>query len=1002
MRRILGCIGNTLFRQKTLLFGFALLIFGTLIVNAQDRAISGKVTGLDGQPVAGATIQIEGTYKGVSTDSDGNFSISVSPGDRYILVSFIGMKQKRLEIGSATTFDVVLEEDILGMEEVVVVGYGTQKKGDVTSSISSVKAENFVKGAVIDAAQLIQGKVAGLAVVMPNGDPTSGTQIMLRGTSSLKGGTTPLVLIDGVPGSLNTVAPEDIESIDVLKDGSAAAIYGTRGTNGVVIITTKRSQYQAAPVIEYSGYVSISNIMNNNKADFMNAADLRARWDEGYSFNGANLQDFGETTDWLDLITRTGVSQSHNISVRGGSQNSNYVASLNYKDQEGTFIGTNNNTVTGRIDLNHSMYDGKVKVNLSTIMSEQKFDANGDGYGFNSIAYRYALIRNPTEPVYGTDGEKWYERNIYVYDNPLGFIEETVGQNLYRNIRLTGSITYSPMPGLDIKGMFTKRGNSQIRGYYQTKDHVSTTKLGRNGYASRGTDDYINNLGEITATYQKSIGDHRFTALGGYSYEEESNEGFWMQNWDFPTDAFTYNHMGTGFALKRGEVPISSYKTSEKLIGFFTRVSYSYADKYMAMVSMRREGSSKFGKDNKWGNFPGISLGWKIDKEPFMENVAFIESLKLRAGFGVTGINILGPYQSLSSLDYSTSNAMLYNGTWVYGLTPVRNPNPNLKWEKKEEYNLGLDWSVTNGRIGGSIDYYSRTTKDMLWDYSVPVPPYLYGFMTANVGEIKNAGIEVLLNLVPVKTSYLTWKADITYSTNSNRLISLNNEQFQTTNPFFYTGHTGEPIQTTTHRVDIGGPIGNFWGLKVVDIDNDGIWVVETPDGELISALDASDADKQVLGNGLPKHYLSISNTVNFKGFDLNINMRGAFGFQILNFQRMYYENPTINYNCLNSAFDKVYGKAVLSDVQRFVSYYIEDGDYWKVDNVTIGYTFNMDRVSAIKNFRIYASGMNLATITGYKGMDPEVNMSGLSPGMDSRDKYPTVTTYTFGVNLTF
>ncbi|MEE4115896.1 MAG: SusC/RagA family TonB-linked outer membrane protein, partial [Marinilabiliaceae bacterium] len=802
MKKTLLLIMNTLRKGSPFLsWVFLLIILSSLSVSAQQIGLSGKITDSDGSPIAGATILVEGTLNGVTSDPEGDFVITVNPGDRFLIISFVGMKENRVEIGSQRSFDIILEEDILGLEEIVVVGYGTQKKGDVTSSISSVKSEDFVQGAVVDAAQLIQGKVAGLAVVMPDGDPTSGTQIMLRGTSSLKGGTTPLVLIDGVPGSLNTVAPEDIESIDVLKDGSAAAIYGTRGTNGVVIITTKRSQYNSDPVIEYSGYVSVSNILNNNKADFMNADDLRARWDEGYTFNGANLQDFGETTDWLDEVTRTGITQSHNVSVRGGSRNSNYVASFNYKDQQGTFIGTNNNTLTGRIDLNHSMYDGKIKVNLSTIMSEQRYDANGDGYGFNSIAYRYALIRNPTEPVYGTDGDKWFERNIYVYDNPVGYIEETIGRNTYRNIRLTGSLIYSPMPGLDIKGMFTKSGNSENRGYYQTKNHVSTTKLGRNGYASRGAGDYTNNIGEITATYKKSIGEHRINALAGYSYEESTNEGFWMQNWDFPTDAFTYNNMGTGFALTRGEAPHSSYMSSEKLIGFFSRVSYSYADKYMAMVSMRREGSSKFGADNKWGYFPGISLGWKIDQEQFMENVPVIESLKLRAGFGVTGIDILGPYQSLSSLDYSTSNAMLYNGVWVYGLTPVRNPNPNLKWEKKEEYNVGLDWMLINGRVGGSIDYYSRLTKDMLWDYSVPVPPYLYGTMTANVGEIKNAGVEVLLNLVPVKTTSMEWKTDITYSTNSNRLISLNNEQFQTTNPFFYAGHTGEPIQTSTHRV---------------------------------------------------------------------------------------------------------------------------------------------------------------------------------------------------------
>ena len=1002
MKLILWDIWRPVVGQKPLIIGVLLIFLGTLFAQAQDRTITGKVDGSDGLPIAGATVQIEGTIKGVSTNSEGVFNITVSQRQRHLIVSFTGTKSVRLELGTATNYDVVLVDDILGLDEVVVVGYGTQRKGDVTSAISSVKADNFVKGAVVDAGQLIQGKVAGLAVVMPTGDPTSGTQIMLRGTSSLKGGTTPLVFIDGIPGSLSTVAPEDIESMDVLKDGSAAAIYGTRGTNGVIIITTKKSLFETEPVIEYSGYVSVSTIANNNKADFMSAADLRARLAGGYTFIGANNQDFGETTDWLGEITRTGVSQSHNLSIRGGSKNSNYAASLNYRDQGGTFVGTNNNTVTGRIDLNHSMYNGKIKVNLSTIMSEQKFDANGDGYGFNSVVYRLALIRNPTEPIYGTGGAKWYERNVFFYDNPIAYIEETVGQNLYRKLRLTGSITYSPIPGLDIKGLYSKRGDSEIRGYYQTKNHVSTTKNGRNGYASRGSGDYVGNHGEVTATYQKSIGNHRVTALTGYSYEAESNESFLMQNWDFPTDAFTYNNMGTGFALTRGEAPISSSKSSQKLIGFFTRVSYSYADKYMAMLSMRREGSSKFGKDNRWGNFPGISLGWKIDNEPFMENVPMIESLKLRAGFGVTGINILEPYQSLSSFGYSDDDATLYNGTWIYGLTPVRNPNPNLKWERKEEYNIGLDWAIVNGRIAGAVDFYSRVTKDMLWDYLVPVPPNFNRAMTANVGEIMNSGIEVLLNLIPVKTSTLEWRSDVTYSSNTNKLVSFNSDQFQTLWAFINAGHAGDPIGTNTHRIDISGPIGNFWGLKVVDIDDAGKWIIETPTGERKPAFSAENADKQVLGNGLPKHYLSWSNTLNYRGIDLNINMRGAFGFQILNSQRMFYENPTVNYNCMNSAFDKVYGKAVLTDVQRLVSHYVEDGDHWKVDNLTIGYTFSVKKISAVKHFRVYASGMNLVTLTGYKGMDPEVSISGLTPGTDSRDKYPTVTSFTFGINLRF
>ena len=510
-----------------------------------------------------------------------------------------------------------------------------------------------------------------------------------------------------------------------------------------------------------------------------------------------------------------------------------------------------------------------------------------------------------------------------------------------------------------------------------------------------------------TPNFQKAFGKHNVSVLIGYNYEDNTNSNLSMSNYDFPTDAYSYNKMEAGMALKRGEASMTSYKNSDKLIGLFTRVSYNFNDRYLLMASLRHEGSSKFGKDHKWGNFPGISLGWRINRENFMKNVNWMDNLKLRVGYGVTGINVADPYTSLSSLNYN--GAFLYNGTWVKALETIRNNNADLRWEKKHEFNVGLDWDVLGGRLGGTVDYYIRRTKDALWDYEVPVPPYMYPTMLANASEMENKGLEILIRATPIQTEKFTWNTNVSYSTNSNKVVALSSEKFSMDQDYFYTGYTGEPIQTTTHIVQVGKPIGTFYGLKSVDITDDGLWLVENKKGEHVLAEETDATDWQVLGNGIPKHYLNWNNTFNFFNFDLSINMRGAFGFQILNYQRMYYENakPEIQYNRLNSAFDKVYGKTQLKDDQRYVSYYVEDGDYWKIDNVTLGYTFKLSKQHIIKNLRIYASVLNLATITGYKGMDPEVPLSSntyglLDAGTDNRDKYPTNRTYTFGVNLTF
>ncbi|WP_281233247.1 SusC/RagA family TonB-linked outer membrane protein [Flavobacterium gelatinilyticum] len=986
-------IGVSHYKEKML---YTILFLFVAFCSFSQQKISGKITDSNNFPLPGVSVLEKNTTNASASDFDGNFEI-VTKGSNVVLVfSYIGLKSKEVRTDGKRTLNVVLESDVNELTEVVLIGYGSQKKGDVTSAIASVKSADFVQGNVRDAAQLIQGKVAGLTVSAPSGDPTEGSQIQLRGFSSISGGSNPLVLVDGVPGSLTTVAPEDIASIDVLKDGSATAIYGTRGTNGVVIITTKSGSFNSKPTIEYNGYSTVSTI--SNKMNFLDAGQLRQKMAEGYTFIGANSQDFGADTDWLDEITRPAITQTHNLLFRGGNDVTNMSASVNYKGGDGIFLKSDNTRMTGRVDVNHSMFDKRLKTNVGFIVSEQVYNALGDGTSFNPYIYRQALIRNPTEPI-RDDAGKWYERDVYFYDNPVGYIEETVGENRIRKTRFDFSMSYDFNEYFKVKGVYTRKGDSTIRGFYQTKNHVSTVKYAQDGFATRSAEDYRGNYGEFTLDYKQSFGKHNVTALAGYNYEDNVTEGFWASNRRFPTDAFTYNNIGSGQGLQLGEAGMGSSKNSSTLIAFFGRMTYNYDNRYLLMASIRHEGSSRFGEDNKWGNFPGISVGWRLNNESFMKDIKWIDTIKLRAGFGITGINAGENYQSLSGLTYG--DYFLSDGKWIRELVPTRNANSDLKWEKKEELNFGLDFGFFEDRISGAIDYYERRTKDALMDYSVPTPPYVYGTIKANAAEIKNSGLEILLNVTPIKTSNFSWVANLTYSTNINKVVSLSNDKFQLTNNFFDTGYTGEPIQISTHRVQEGQPIGNFFGLKSVDITDDGIWIIETPDGRRIPATQATTEDRQVLGNGLPKSYYSINNTLRYKSWDFNVNLRGARDYQILNFSRMYYENPTIAYNTLDTAYDKVYGKAVLNDVQRYVSYYVEDGDFLKIDNITIGFTLPNAGFKFIDTLRIYATGNNLATFTKYKGIDPEVNRDGLFPGNDDRDKYPSTRSFSIGLNIT-
>ena len=979
------------------LFLLLTLLSFSLTALAQQK-VTGKVKDSSGEPVIGASVVVKGNNTmGTITDFDGNFMLDV-PAKSVLVISYIGYVTQEVPTAGKNSLEIVLKEDTKTLDEVVVIGYGTQRKGDVTSSVASVKADNFVKGAVKDVGQLIQGKVAGLAITNPNGDPTGSTQIRLRGTNTIGGANTaPLVLIDGIPGELGTVAPEDVESVDVLKDGSAAAIYGTRGTNGVILITTKQAKGVDINQVEYNGYVSTSLIAK--KLDMLNADEFRTLYPD---------QDHGADTDWIDEISRTPVSHVHNLSLMGGNSKTNYIANLNYASRQGIMKKSDFESFQGRIEVTHRMFDDKLKLKFGLFGKKNQMESTTNGGSFRGWVYGQATRRNPTDPVRNEDGT-WNENvSKFEYENPLALLYEAEGNVKKTQLRYNGNIVYNPIKDLTLSAVFSYIRDNMNRGYGETLNHISALRDGLAGWSSVGAYTKMEKLMELTAQYSKEIGAHKFTVLGGYSYNETDFEELWIDNYGFQDDYFCgWHNIGIGSALKDGKANIGSKKTPTNLIGFFGRATYSFKNRYLLMGALRYEGASQlWGTDNAWGLFPSISVGWRITEEAFMKNQKIFDDLKLRVGYGVTGSQPKNPFLGVAMLKYGSY--AFVNGNWIQTIVPASNPNPDLKWEEKKETNIGLDFVSWGGRLSGSIDYYNRDVDGLIYEYGVPTPPNLYNKTMANGGTMRNRGVEVLVTVVPVQNKDFEWSTTGTFSLNSNKLISLSGSIFKSDYDYFNTGTVEYSGQVAdSHRVQVGESIGNFYGFKVVDVDSEGRWIYEDRNGELVNYKDFTHApeDKHVIGNGLPKWYAGWNNTLRYKNFDLNVTMRGAFGFQIINGGRMNYENVKNSRfeNRLKSVNDLVFGKHTLSsEVEpEFNSYYVENGDYWKIDNITLGYSFGQVG-KYIKSLRVYGSVLNALTITGYKGIDPEVSTDGLTPGYDTRDRYPSVRSFTFGVNVKF
>lgn len=815
---------------------------------------------------------------------------------------------------------------------------------------------------------------------------------------SVNGSTTPLVLVDGVEGDLSTVAPENIESIDVLKDASAAAIYGTRGANGVILITTKTGRREAHTTASYSGYVSASQF--GKKLDFMTAEDVRA--------GKTNFTDKGYDTDWLDAISRTGFTHNHNFNISGGTKQTTYSADFTYRKEDGVIMNTYAEDIRMRFDVSHWMLNDMLKVNLNMVKKWHKNSATNATNSDQSNIYRQAIARNPTAPIYNEDGSYNEDFGVNYYYNPVGMLEERLGNYSYEETRATGNITLEPIKGWQTNLMLaTSRFGAHDKGY-NTSEYYGNQLNQWTGYAYHtNSESYQNNL-EITSKYDLNVGKHRMNAMVGYSYQYYKYEQNYANNYNFPTDFFQWNNLGIGQALKEGKAGMGSSASENTLIGFFARVSYAYDNRYNLLVSVRREGSSKFGDNNKWGTFPSASLGWTISNEEFMKGITWLNNLKLRAGFGITGVIPNNPYESLTKYTYGSSY-YYSDGKWLPGLSVNSNPNPDLRWEKSTEFNVGLDWSVLDDRLGGSIDLYNKKTTDLLFLYTVPTPPNLYNQTLANASSVRNQGIEIAVNAVPVRTKDFEWKTVVTVSANKNKLLSLSNDMYES-NSFIDTGGLGEPISISTHRMEEGHALGDFYGLKSVGVSENGLFLIEKPDGEIVEFANdqlKNDEYRQYLGSGLPKVYLGWTNNLSYKNWDLSMQFTSQLGFKILNEPRAFYENNSIAYNRLKSVEEAPYGGQYTlssSQPQTFVSYYLEDGDFLKLTNLTIGYTFPIKKNNKyIKGVRAYLSGDNLFCITGYSGLDPELsNANPTYAGIDYRDKYPSIRSFTFGLNLTF
>ena len=1001
-----------------------------LNVSAQDaRSISGTVVDEIGDPAIGASVVVKGTTTGTATDLDGNFQLDVMD-NAVLVISYIGYVTQEVLVAGQSQIRVVLKEDTKLLSEVVVIGYGSQTKKEVTGSITSIKAEDFNKGIVSNPLGLVQGKVPGLNIIKNGGDDPAQNNynVQLRGAGSLNAAVEPLYVIDGVPGgNLSSVNPNDIESIDVLKDGSAAAIYGTRANAGVILITTKRGKGGEAFFTEYSGTVSTGMI--TNVPGIMTANEYREKMVAG----GFGI-DYGADTDWIKAITRNSVSHTHNVAVSGSNENFNYRASVGYKALQGIALKSDYEEINGRFAANQKALNKKLELAYDfAYTSDKKTWANYDNFN-------QAIRSNPTMPIYSDDPKfteygGYYESDNFYTRNPVSDIEQTTNDQKDQIVMGSVRATLNLWSHLRFSTFYSVQNNSKWNGKYQSSTLRSVA--GKGGVANQSQDYEAQQVVENTLHYMNTFGVNNFQALLGQGYQTNVYQGFNAYNSLFPLDRLLYNNLNMGegtLSGKSDDANMGSYQYKDKLASFFARVMYNYNQRYFLSASIRLEGSSKFGKNahptlGPWGLFPAISANWNIKEEEFMKDVESINDLKLRLGYGVTG-NM--PYKPddvkfghyLHTLTVGPGGDYVFSdGKFIlpWGIQGDIGENTHIRWEEKHEYNAGIDFAVLKNRLSGSVDAYFRNTINLLYNYEVPKPPFPFSSIWDNYGIIHNYGLELQLNGVLIDTRDLEWNIGFNASWNKNMVKQITGEQYgqldANGNPikmFQRTGwitsgdgETGNYVM----RLAEGEPIGNFYGFKYYGINAQGEWVFETPNGGYTT--NPQDADKMILGNAQPDVLLGLNTSVRYKSFDFTANFRGQIGGLIFNETRYFYENTRGAENVLSSAFKgdaylltawKASGSSEAS-VRRFSDFYLENASYLKLNDFTIGYNpvLKGEIANYISNLRLTFTAQNVFTLTGYSGHDPStVSMAGLTPGFDGRSYYPTQRSFNLGISFKF
>ena len=957
------------------------------------QVITGKVTGDDGEGLPGVTVRLKGNQTiGTVTDLEGNYSINI-PDDvqnPVLVFSFVGFSDREVPVDNRSVVDIQLAEDVQALEEVVVVGYGTQRREEITSSVTSVSAEQFNKGNTPNVAQLLQGKVAGLSIARAGGDPNGNFAIRLRGLSTLGANAEPLVVVDGQIGAdMNTVDPNDIESIDVLKDAASSAIYGTRGAAGVIIITTKTGKY-GEPRIAYNGAVTIDN-------PYRFTPNLSA---EEYRELGIGT-DYGANTNWYEEISRTAVAHTHNVSLSGGSEQTTYNASLNYRDNQGVAINTGFTQLNGRFNLTQHALKNKLTLNLN--VSATSREAN---LGF-AEAFKYATIFNPTAPVRTTDpigdltGSGYFESNFVDYANPVAVLEQNINDRQVKRLNFNASAEYKITDALKFQVRYAQQTSSTYgwayfpRTSFHSRNFLGQSGFSRQGYGYKNSEESFNQLYENILSYDKEIGDLNLSAVGGYSYQDFQDMGYSVQAGNFITDA-SAEDFSNSLDFNNGRAIGDSYKNGSRLVGFFGRLNLNYNRMIYLTASLRREGSTQFGENNKWGMFPAVSTGIDLTK---LASIPSFDQLKLRASYGVTGALPPRPYLSLQTLAAGGSAFYAGNDVYLQSYSPQYNANPNLKWERKSEFDVGLDFTLFDNRLTGTMDYYTRTTSDLIFNVTVPVPPNLAPNTWMNIGELDSRGFELSLAYDLISTPGFSWNTGGNFSTYNVVLASLNPEL---AGSFVGASNLGTPGQEATQitRAVEGEAIGILYGFVYEGITEDGKYQFQDLDGD----GDIDGNDRRIIGNGLPDFEFGWTNNFRYGNFDLNFFLRGSIGHDLVNTYRAFYENPNVatSYNVVATS----YYNPDITDGQIFSSLFVEDASFVRLDNATLGYTFSLPEGGTLNNLRFYLTGQNLFTISNYTGVDPEVRYSYgdniLAPGVDPRESWVMARAFTLGLNIGF